>query len=195
MKRVLIGVLLMGGMAGQSSAQGRVTIQSLDGGHPGNGVVGPLLGGGGDIGLNVPIWGYGPWGATPYWQYAPHWRYYSFYDSSSYLGDYQYPAQPGVAVVTTQPEAPAPPTPPIRPEIHEYQWPSSGNDSGVTTFSVVTKDGRVQSATAVWFQGDELCYFRSDGSKGRMPIDSVDRRATHQRNAAKQLNLSLPTGP
>jgi hypothetical protein len=37
-----------------------------------------------------------------------------------------------------------------------------------------------------------LRYVTPDGSESRMPIDSIDRQATRQRNAEKQLNICLP---
>jgi hypothetical protein len=44
----------------------------------------------------------------------------------------------------------------------------------------------------VWVQDDALCYVTPDGSESCMPIDSIDRQATLQRNAEKQLNTCLP---
>ena len=85
-----------------------------------------------------------------------------------------------------------PPEPSIRPEVQEYNWPSAPSDSNAASFSIVSKDGQVQSATAVWVQDDTLCYVTPDGSESRMPIDSIDRQATGQRNAEKQLNICLP---
>jgi hypothetical protein len=95
--------------------------------------------------------------------------------------------------VILQPNAPAPPTPAtLRSEVHEYTWQSSASDSSATTFSIVSKDGRVRLAVAVWLQGDALCYYAPDHSTGRIPLDSIDREATRQRNAEQQLSLSLP---
>ena len=105
-----------------------------------------------------------------------------------------YPA-PSVTVAIPQVVAALPARPPelpIRPEVHEYNWPSSPSDSSAASFSIVSKDGRVQSATAVWVQDDTLRYVTPDGSESRMPIDSIDRQATRQRNAEKQLNICLP---
>jgi hypothetical protein len=45
----------------------------------------------------------------------------------------------------------------------------------------------------VWVQDDAVCFVSPDGSQGRMPIDSIDRKATRQRNAEKQLNFWLPS--
>src|SRR5207249_5074347 len=123
---------------------------------------------------------------------------YSSYFDPFYGGDYagyygngnQGKPSPGIIVLMPQvelPEPPAPPPPPIRPQIREYQWPASSDDSAAASFTIVSKDQRVQSAVAVWVQDKFVCYFAPDGSSGRMPIDSIDREATRQRNAEKQL--------
>jgi hypothetical protein len=46
----------------------------------------------------------------------------------------------------------------------------------------------------VWGQDDAVCYATPDGGQGRMLIDSIDRKATRQRNAEKQPNFWLPAG-
>jgi hypothetical protein len=46
----------------------------------------------------------------------------------------------------------------------------------------------------VWIQDDAICYAKPDGGQGQMSIDSIDRKATRQRNAEKQLNFWLPAG-
>jgi hypothetical protein len=89
---------------------------------------------------------------------------------------------------------PPPPPPPARPEIRDYHWPASTNDSTATTFSIVSKDHRVRSAIAVWVQGGLLCYTAPDGSSGRVPLDEIDRDATRRSNAEKRLSLPLPAG-
>lgn len=101
-----------------------------------------------------------------------------------------------IVAMPVVPQADTPPQPtasaPARSEMREYHWPSSGSDSSATTFSLVAKEGRVQSATAVWVQGNALCYYTPHHSTGRMLVDSIDREATRQLNAEKQLNLWLP---
>jgi len=128
----------------------------------------------------------------------PDWGYAS--DPAFYPDNYgdSYTVLPSaiVAIPVIQ-QAYAPPQPtasaPARSEMREYHWPSSGSeDSSATTFSLVSKDGRVQSATAVWVQGNALCYYTPDQSTGRMLIDSIDRESTRQLNAGKQLNFWLP---
>jgi hypothetical protein len=131
--------------------------------------------------FNLPGWGY-PW----------------FYDGAypGFYGDiYQQPQLPSVIVLMPRielPAPPAPPPPPVRPEIREYQWPTSNANAAVTAFSIVSKDQQEQSAVAVWVQDGVLRYVAPDGSCGRMPLDSVDRKATRERNARQQLTLALP---
>ena len=129
----------------------------------------------------------------------PDWGYAS--DPAFYPDNYgdSYTALPSAIVAIPaiqQADAPPQPTPasaPVRSEMREYHWPSSDSeDSSATTFSLVSKDGRVQSATAVWVQGNALCYYTPDQSTGRMLIDSIDREATRQFNAGKHLSLWLP---
>ena len=106
-------------------------------------------------------------------------------------------SQASPSVVAVMPFAvppPAPPPPPIRPETREYKWPASASSPGAIAFSIVSKDQRVQSAVAVWVQDHYLCYVAPDGSTGRVSIDSIDRTATMQRNAEKDLKLPLPPG-
>jgi hypothetical protein len=188
MKRLLIGAVMIGGIAGQLAAQPN---------SPGSVVV--ISAGGAELLLGSPnlSWWDNPSCGRPagrngdkgfgYWGYACD----PLYANNNVNG---YPA-PSVTVAIPQVVAalPArPPEPPIRPEVHEYNWPSSPSDSSAASFSIVSKDGRVQSAIAVWAQDDTLCYVTPDGSESRMPIDSIDRQATLQRNVEKQLNICLP---
>jgi len=112
-----------------------------------------------------------------------------------YVGGYQGQAQPSVVVLMPQmamPPPPMPPPPPARPEIREYNWPASSSSSTPETFSIVTKDHRVESAIAVCAQDGALVYITPDRTNKRIPISSVDREATRQRNAEKHLTLSIP---
>jgi hypothetical protein len=83
------------------------------------------------------------------------------------------------------------PPPPVRPELHEYNWPESETNT-VATFTIIGKSGSAHSAIAVWVQGDAVRYITPDGTGGRLPLDSVNREATRSANAAKHLTLSLP---
>ena len=186
MKELIIGAVTIGAMIGQLAAQtyssGTIVVPAVPA------VVNP----------NVSWWGYPSRG----WRAGRHGDmgfHDSGYASDPFYYRDDYPAQPdfGVVIVVKppvepSPKLPDPPPPPIRSEMREYHWPSSGNDSSAITFSIVCKDGRVQSATAVWVQGDTLSYIRPDGGIGRMPIDSIDREGTRQRNAEKQLRFHLP---
>jgi len=188
MKRLLISAVMIGWIAGQLAAQPN---------SPGSVVV--ISAGGLELLLGSPNLSW--WDAPPcgrpfgrngdkgfgYWGYACD----PLYADNNGNG---YPA-PSVTVAIPPVVAalPArPPDRPIRPEVHEYNWPSSPSDSSAASFSIVSKDGRVQSAIAVWVQDDALCYVTPDGSESRMPIDSIDRQATRQRNAETQLNICFP---
>jgi len=136
----------------------------------------------------------------PYWGYACD----PFYARNR---GYSYPT-PSLTIAIPQVVAPQPPAPPpapppppplVRLVVREYHWPSSGDNASATgtntsaaTYSFVSKDGQVESATAVWVQDDALCYVKPDGDHGRTPIVSIDRQATRQRNAGKQPEFSLP---
>ena len=105
--------------------------------------------------------------------------------------------QPGGTIIVLVPqfEAPVlPPPPPIRPQIHEYNWPAPGGDAMPARFSIVSKDHNVESAVAVWVQDGVVHYVTPDGRDHQMKVQSVDREATRQRNAQKGLSLWLPAG-
>ncbi len=113
-------------------------------------------------------------------------KYFSYW---GYACDPMYAGNSGITysgprVAVTAPQAAAPPQPApvppptIRLEVREYHWPSSTSGSGATTFSIISKDGSVQSATAWWVQDGSICFITPDGSQHRIPIDSVDHKAT-----------------
>jgi len=212
MKRLLVGAIVITSLLAFPLAAQHGAIRGGGGGgrHPGNVVVPPLgnavppLGASnpgipshhfpesrpgvhGDRIFNSPIGGYSS-------------LFDPFYGGSyaGYYGDgYQVQPSPSIIVLMPQLEMlqpPAPPPPPIRPETREYHWPASTDVATATTFSIVSKDRRVQSAVAVWVQDRVLCYVAPDGSSGRMQIDSIDRAATTKRNAEHQLTLWLPAG-
>jgi hypothetical protein len=104
----------------------------------------------------------------------------------------------GPVIVLEQPESPTmalppppPPPPPPQPELHAYSWPESSNDPSAL-FTIISRDGAVSSAVAVWVQNNTVCYFAPDGSAGSMELNSINREATRTVNAAKSLRLSLP---
>jgi len=122
--------------------------------------------------------------------------YYSdYYPDFGYpTDDYGYQPQPNFVVVTPQiqaPEPPLPPPPPAQPVIREYHWPDAGSTPSAT-FSLVSKDGVVRLALAVWAQDNELRFTALDGASGRLSLDAVDRDATARLNAEKHLTLRLP---
>jgi len=185
MKGLVISALMIGGLAGQLAAQSNFPggVMALGGAVPVRGTSNSIWSPDPPCGRRADGHGdngYAYWGACD-----------PLY-AGNYGGDY---ASPSVSVAIPQVVAPplaAVPSPPVRPEVHEYHWPSSPSDSSATTFSIVSKDGRVQSASAVWVQDDALGYVTPDGSESRMPMDSIDRQATRQRNAEKQLKICLP---
>jgi len=187
MKRLLSGVIIMGAMVSQLTAEAKLPggvlvlylgrILVIAGTSSQNCWGDPSCGrpGGRNGDKSFPSWGYA---CDPFY-------------AGNYGGDH---SAPSVTIAIPQAVAPAPPppAPPVRPEVREYHWPSSGSHSSGATFSIVSKDGRVQSAAMVWVQDNTLCYLAPGGSQGRMPIDSIDRQATRQRNAEKHLNFWLP---
>jgi hypothetical protein len=228
MKRLLIGAVMIGVIAGQLAAQRGGMGHSGGGMHfaggnhyPAGVVVPPIQGAVPGLGASTASWhdhSYRAWERSQWGHNGYNNRYDNRYNNGysngygGYASDYGYggvfdpfyadryvdsaPApQAGVVVLMPQvelPPPPPPPPPPIQPETREYQWPASASDSSATTFSIVSKDGQVQLATAVWVQDNALCYFTPDGRKGRIQIGSVDRQSTRQRNAENHLNLWLP---
>ena len=101
---------------------------------------------------------------------------------------------------------------PVQPEIHEYSWPSSADLSVISPnqevrisvtptrpgsdpsplFSIVSKDGTVFRARAVWVQDSIVHFTTVDGGVGQLPLHGVDRESTHQANAERNLKLPLP---
>jgi hypothetical protein len=202
MKRLLItAIIMIGATIDQLAAQSAVTTQTGVGvqfpAYVGTTVVVQLVEPGVPAlvtsnprrwGLRAPVGRHGDRRFGD-WGYAP--------DPYFYPEEYEqtYPVPPSITVVTASiQQAATPPQPrpaPAPSEMREYHWPSSGSGSSATTYSIVGKDGRVQFVTAVWVQGNAVCYYRPDHSTGRMPLDSIDRQATRQRNAEQQL-LWLP---
>jgi hypothetical protein len=82
----------------------------------------------------------------------------------------------------------------VRAEIHEYQPTAAETAPGEEqpAFTIVLKDGSVQSAVAVSVQDDVLQYVDPDGEHRRVPLDTVDRQATRRVNRERKLELHLP---
>jgi hypothetical protein len=127
---------------------------------------------------------------------------YSPWDSFNGFADYGQSASCGEGVQSPQvivmpPQAPPPPPPPPpdppRPVTHEYDWPAPVHDVG-NVFTLVSRDGTVRLAIAVWVQDGMLNYIAQDRTAGRTRLDTIDREATLRLNAEKKLSLELPPG-
>jgi hypothetical protein len=75
--------------------------------------------------------------------------------------------------------------------VQEYSWPDSGSGS-VTAFAIVSKDGTVHRAIAVWVQDDNLCFTTPTGIGQQLPLNEVDGKATTRINAELKLKLPMP---
>jgi len=123
--------------------------------------------------------GYGGWG----------YPFVDDYDSQ--------PSQPTVIVpVTIQfvgpPPPPPPPPEPPRLAVRSYVWPDTATPTeAINTFAIVSKDGSMRSAIAVWVQGTELRYRTEEGG-GRVPLAQIDREKTLRVNAERGLRFWLP---
>ncbi len=120
------------------------------------------------------------------------WPAYPYLDGYGYS---TYQTQPNVVLATPYPEVPAftPPPPPVRSQMHEYHWPSSGDDPKAA-LSIVSTDGSVHHAIAVWVQDSMVCFVTPDGGGGHLPLSNVNRELTNQANKQQNLNLPLPPG-
>ena len=195
MKQLVIGVIVLWGLfLADSDAQGR----GGGGRFPGGAGIG---GGyrGGYFGL-PPVKPIPPLGSIrPFNRFrnqghasgALGWGYSATFDG---YGDAGYSGQYQIPIIMVMPEPRSytpPPPPPVQPELHKYTWPESGSDPAAL-FSIVSKDGIVHTAVAVWVQSDIVHYITPEDHDGRLALDSVDREATHSANAAKHLVLALP---
>ena len=89
------------------------------------------------------------------------------------------------------PVQPLPPPQPARPVMQIYHWAESGGDPQAN-FSIVSRDGVVHQAAAVWLQDSDVRYTTANGGAGRMALAAVDCEATNRLNAQHQLSLRLP---
>jgi hypothetical protein len=90
-----------------------------------------------------------------------------------------------------EPEPPPPPPEPARPVMHEYNWTDSAGNPAAR-FSIVSGNGAVHQAVAVWVQGNEVRYTMAGGSTGSVAAAAVDCGATDRLNARDNLKLVLP---
>jgi hypothetical protein len=75
--------------------------------------------------------------------------------------------------------------------VREYSWPDSGS-RGATAFAIVSKDGTVHRAIAVWVQDDSLCFTTPNGIGEHLALNDVDGKATTRINAELKLKLPMP---
>ena len=129
-------------------------------------------------------WGFGGWGYS---------------DPYSDLG---WPADSGEAnqaapvylVMPPQMAEPVPPPPPpepARPVLQNYAWPDNAGTPGAA-FSLVSRDGTVRQALAVWVQDNQVRFTTSSGSSAALPAAAVDCTTTELMNQRNNLHLSLP---
>jgi len=123
------------------------------------------------------------------WLYPDY--YDDYWDSSLYGHDAPYDFHPDLALVMPAQEPASPPPPPATPVVLEYSWPDSGSGSA-TAFAIVSKDGTVHRAIAVWVQDDNLCFTTPHGIGQQLPLNEVDGKATTRINAELKLKLSVP---
>jgi hypothetical protein len=94
----------------------------------------------------------------------------------------------------TPPPPPPPPPEPARLAVRTYVWADADASANqpANTFAIVTKDGAMRSAIAVWAEGSQLHFKAAEGGSGRVPLDAIDRAATLRINSQRGLKLSLP---
>ena len=122
------------------------------------------------------------------------WGFPASYGDFGQSNGYDERQAPQIIVVVPQPEAPPPPPPPPpdppRAVIHDYNWPAADN-AAASAFSLVSTDGKVRFAIAVWLQGGILHYIAVDHTVAQLRLDTIDREATHRLNAQGGLTLRL----
>lgn len=100
-----------------------------------------------------------------------------------------------------QPQTPAaepePPANPVHAVVHEVTTEAAPASPTASTgepraFIIALKDGTSIDADAVWVQGDSVGLVDTGGEHRRVPLETVDREATEQRNREQNLNLRIP---
>jgi hypothetical protein len=141
------------------------------------------------------------------------WPYYDYYWNLPADNEAGYQQRPN-SIIVMPIEGVQSADPPVQPEIHEYSWPSSSDLTVATpnrevrvavapprpgsdaepcpSFSIVSKDGTVFRARALWVQDSIVHFTTVDGSVGQLPLGGVDRESTHRANAEHNLSLPLP---
>lgn len=89
-----------------------------------------------------------------------------------------------------------PPAEPAKPEVHEYNWPTTSEsemrEAESPSFSVALKDGSVYSAKAIWIQNGMLYFLTPEGECRSVSVSSVDRSLTEKLNKERKLRFRLP---
>ena len=174
-----------GRMAGGKFGNGRFGGLNQRGGFGGFGFRGLGFGGLGFGGL-----GFGGYG----WDldYGSGFGGYPFYEGSRFPKQYgsEGQASPGVMLMQA-PTPPLPPPEPARPALQIYHWAETGANPQAI-YSIVSRDGVVRHAIAVWVQDNEVRYTAANGAAGRVGLAAIDCGATGRLNAEQQLSLRLP---
>jgi hypothetical protein len=89
-----------------------------------------------------------------------------------------------------QPPLPLPPLQrPVHSVIREYSWPNTGGNS-TARFAIVSKDGQVRFAAAVWLQNGAVYFTDLNGNTVRADLNTVDMESTRKLNV--QAGLRWP---
>jgi hypothetical protein len=176
-----------GRMAGGKFGVGRFGGRNQRGGFGGFGFRGLGFGGLGFGGLGFGGLGYG-WDLD----YGSGFGGYPFYEGSWFPKQYgsEGQASPGVMLMQAPPP-PLPPPEPARPAMQIYHWAETGANPQAI-YSIVSRDGVVRHAVAVWVQDNEVRYTAANGAAGRVGLAAIDCGATGRLNAEQQLSLRLP---
>jgi hypothetical protein len=174
-----------GRMAGGKFGNGRFGGRNQRGGFGGFGFRGLGFGGLGFGGL-----GFGGYGWAP--DYGSGFGGYPFYEGSWFPKQYGNEGQASSGVMLMQaPTPPLPPPEPARPAMQIYHWAETGANPQAI-YSIVSRDGVVRHAVAVWVQDSEVRYTAANGAAGRVALAAIDCGATGRLNAEQQLSLRLP---
>ena len=204
MKALLVGALAIGGLlpyavhAQRGGARGGGAV-----GQPGFGF-GRMAGGkfgvgrfggrnqrGGFPGLGFGGLGFGGYGWAPDYGWGSG-GYSGIYEGSWFPKQYGNEGQASPSVMLMQtPTPPLPPPEPARPVMQIYHWAETGANPQAT-YSIVSRDGVVRHAVAVWVQDSEVRYTAANGAAGRVAPAAIDCGATGRLNAEQQLSLRLP---
>lgn len=115
---------------------------------------------------------------------------------------YDYPASQPNVVVVTPPRSPAPfyepPKAPVNAVVQEF--PRAAGEPASSTapqnfFALVTSDGFVQSAIAVWADDSFVYYIDASDVAHRISLDRINREASRKLNRERGLILNLPVVP